>query len=410
MIKRIATFTLLASAAFAAGDTLKNVPKPVLWSGSVTLGAGPTGEIPECAPGCQRFDLTVDLPGGVWNNKPGGVEVALRWPGHTLSDNLKLYVYRDGALVASSAGIISIAQSVLIPEAPNGLYKIYAVFDDSAALSTTIFYDGVAEVQYKPNPHPFRQLLPDLEARPQKNLSFDPVGIFFDTVSPQYPTCYQSEVDEEGARLCLRFDQTIANVGEGPMEMRFSVPTGTMPPTTNGFQRIYSSDGVSYQDRLAGQMEFHPVHGHYHFRSFGQTSLWRVDSSGTQLVREGRKVSFCMADILIDGWAQKGTGPRTYNAPDCLSPASNSGGFDHFIQGINTGWADVYDWYLPDQYIEVTGISDGVYVLQTIAYPDNLLVEANDSNNCGSVTIQLSGMGTTTPSARLLGPGPACLK
>src|SRR5262249_51711901 len=225
--KHVALLALVGASAYAAGGTLKNTPHPVLWSGSVTLGSGPTHEIPECAPGCERFDLIIDLPGGVWNNKPGGVEVALRWPGHTLSDNLKLYVYRDATLIASSAGIISIAQSVLIPEAPNGHYKIYAVFDDSAAISTTIFYDGVAEVQYKPNPHPFRQLLPDLEARPQKNLSFDPLGIFFDTVSAQYPTCYQSEVDEEGAKLCLRFDQTIANVGEGPMEMRFSVPAGT---------------------------------------------------------------------------------------------------------------------------------------------------------------------------------------
>ena len=59
----------------------------------------------------------------------------------------------------------------------------------------------------------FVQLLPDLEVRPQHNLSFDPLGIFFDTISQQYPTCYESEVQEQGARLCLRFDQNIANTG-----------------------------------------------------------------------------------------------------------------------------------------------------------------------------------------------------
>jgi hypothetical protein len=409
-VQSILVSLLLAGPAFAASGTLKNTPKAVQWSGSVTLGAGPTTEVPECAPGCERFDLTVDLPGGVWINKPGGVEVALRWPGRTLADNLKLYVYHDGVLIASSAGVFSTAQSVLIPEAENGHYKIYAVFDDSLAVSTTIFYDGLAEVEYKPNPQPLRQLLPDLAVRPQQNLSFDPVGIIFDVVSEQYPTCYQSEVDEEGAHLCLRFDQITANPGEGPMELRFSVPSNERPPVTNSFQRIYSSDGVSYQDRFAGQMVFHPVHDHYHFSSFGQTSLWKIGPNGAQLVRAGRKVSFCLTDVFIELWGQKGDGPRTYNAPDCLFPAFSSNGSDFFIQGITNGWADVYDWFLPDQYIEVTGVPDGVYVLQTVADPDNLLLEANESNNCGSVTIQLSNMTAPRPTAVLLGPGPACLK
>jgi hypothetical protein len=32
---------------------------------------------------------------------------------------------------------------------------------------------------------------------------------------------------------------------------------------------------------------------------------------------------------------------------------------DYLIQGITPGWADVYDWYLPDQFIEVSGVPDG---------------------------------------------------
>ena len=84
-----------------------------------------------------------------------------------------------------------------------------------------------------------------MEARPQRNLGFDPVGIFFDMVSTSFPTCYQSEVDEDGARLCLRFDQIFANTGEGPMELRFSIPKGTSPEFANVFQRIYWSDSAS---------------------------------------------------------------------------------------------------------------------------------------------------------------------
>jgi subtilase family serine protease len=43
---------------------------------------------------------------------------------------------------------------------------------------------------------------------------------------------------------------------------------------------------------------------------------------------------------------------------------------------------------LPDQYIEVTGVPSGLYVLQTIADPDDTIREANEHNNCGSVLVR----------------------
>jgi hypothetical protein len=416
---------VLAPRVIAAGGTLKNVPQPVLWSGTVVAGSGPTAEVPECQPGCQRFDLQVDLPPDVWIGKPGGVQVAIRWAGRTLADNVKLYVYRDGALVAKSDGIISTAQSLLIPTPANGAFQVYAVYDPEGALSDSISYEGLAEVEYAPKVSPVRALLPDLTVRPQRNLTFDPGGIFFDEISSAYPTCYQSEVAEEGARLCLRFDQIFANVGEGPMQLRFAVPTGATPPAVTASQRIFRSDGVEhFQDRVAGDVEFHSAHGHYHFESFGISSLWAVDGEGNALgsaplrerrrrldaalVRNGRKVSFCMADIYMDAWAAKGDGSRTYNAPDCLFPAFSADGYDQFVQGITNGWADVYDWYLPDQYMEVAGVPDGVYLLQTVVDPDGALVEANESNNCGGVYIRLSNMGSPRPQATLLGPARAC--
>ena len=417
---------LLASMATAAHSAeLTNAARPLMWSGVVELGAGPIGEVPECATGCQRFDLMVALPPAVWV-KPGGVEVAIRWEGRTLADNLKLYVYRDGSLVAKSDGIIATTQSVLIPNAENGTYQIYAVFDPEGALSSTIAYDGSAEVEYAPQPHPARDLLPDLEVRPQRNLGFDPGGIFFDEISLEHPTCYESEVEEDNAQLCLRFDQIFANIGEGSMELRFRLPAGEYPPAATAMQRIYSTDPFNaFREQTAGDMEFHEAHGHYHFASFGLSSLWRVDAFGrvigdapvrqsaahrrvnTTLARTGRKVSFCLADIHIDSWGKKGDGPRTYNAPDCLFPASTEDGLDEYVQGITNGWADVYDWYLPDQYIDVAGLSDGRYLLQTVADPENRLIEANEGNNCGAVYLQLSDL-ASAPAATLIGPAARC--
>jgi hypothetical protein len=425
----LAFIVMLCSAASssAATGTLKITSKPVLWSGAVTAGAGPTAEVPECASGCQRFDVEVDLPAGVWVNKPGGVQFAIRWVSRTLGDNLKLYVYRDGALAAKSDGIISTAQSVTVPEAANGTFQVYAVYDpgDGATpLSTTVAYDGLAEVEYEPKMHPLRPLIPDLVVRPQRNVSFDPGGVFFDEISPTYPSCYTSEVLEEGAQTCLRFDQVFANIGAGPLELRFTVPVvpegEPKPESVGAAQRIYWSDGHA-ADRFAGLVEYHVVHDHYHFESFGVSRLWTVahgkkkdlvrqrkhDPRGSA-VRMGRKVSFCLADIEVDSWAQKGDGARTYNAPECLFPAATSDGNDYFVQGITNGWADVYDWYLPDQYMEVTGIADGVYILDTLADPDDALLEADDSNNCGGVFIRLWNMGGSSPRAEILGSLGGC--
>jgi len=345
----VVLFLANVQAGVAGTGTLKNTAQAVIWSGTV----GPedaSSEIPECVnTRCERFDLTVNLPGGVWNNKPGGVQVAIHWNGQPF-DNLRLYVYRGGVRQAAGEGIISVAQSLLLPTAEDGLYRIYVARDPDSP-SQSIPYQGLVQVEYPPNVHPARPLLPDFVVLPQRNLSFDPGGIFFDNISAQYPTCYDTEVQEEGARLCLRFDQNFGNTGEGSMELRFSLPHGQTPPLANAYQRIYWSDGIQFQDRLAGQVEFHAAHGHYHFKSFGLSSLWRVNGDGrttesqpirranprraigATLTRTGRKVSFCMADIDIVSWGNKGDGPRTYNAPDCLSPASTDGVSDHFVQG-----------------------------------------------------------------------------
>lgn len=425
--------TQVASSSASSSGRLRNRTQAVQWSGMLARDAAPTGEVPECAlTPCDRFSLNIDLPGGVWNNKPGGVEVAVRWNIVDLGDNLRLYVYKEDALVAKSYGIISSAQSVLIPQATNGLYKIFVAFDQDSP-SAAIFFEAMAEVEYAPRQHPLRQLLPDLVSRPQRNVTFErTTSDFFEPPPAPGENCFPSEKAEEGAQNCLRFDQVFANIGEGTMEMRFVIPHDPNSTARNIFQRVFHSDG-GFDERFAGQWELHPAHQHYHFLGFGISKLWRANSAGHRLdsfpirsrrhnfrgkrrhhdppdepVRTARKVSFCMADTTIDSWLQKGDGPRTYNAPDCLFPAFSDGENDYLIQGVTRGWADRYDWYLPDQYIEVTGVPNGYYLLETTVDPDDSLLEADETNNCGSVLIRLSHMGTATPRAELLRNGPPC--
>lgn len=408
-------------------ERLRSKQRPVMWQGSVGLSEAPlAGAPPECeAVPCDHVRLNIDLPRDIFDHgRSGGVQVALRWfgnPGpHQLPpgvpgccgefDTLHLFVYKDAVLRAQSAGIIAVSQSAFLEAPENGVYDVWIAYDPSYNVAPAVEYEALAEVELAPRVAPARPLLPDLSFRGTERITFaTPSFPIFEPDPPPGSSCFQSETAEDGAQNCLRFDQIIANDGLGPLELQFSIPNDEPPPEHADIpvsQRVAHSDG-SFSDRLAGSVELHGVHGHYHYSSFATTELWRSDARGRMLgqapLRGAQKVSFCIADIRIDAWGKKGDGPRTYFAPDCLFPASTEGNIDHFVQGLTNGWADIYDWYIPDQYIEVSGVPDGHYLLRFCADPDNSIREADESNNCLSNHIRLSGMGTPAQAVSVLG-------
>ena len=201
-------------------------------------------------------------------------------------------------------------------------------------------------------------------------------------------SCYPEEMLEQGARRCLRFDQVIANEGSGPLELRYrldeALTTGVLR------QRIYSSDG-SHRERLADRLQFHAAHAHFHYANFAQAHLWASNAQGDRLgsapVRSGRKNGFCLIDVDNHRFGEKGDSARTYGAPACLLPTSG----DDVVHGISVGWADVYNWFLADQFIEVSGLPDGDYLLESVADPADTLVEEDDGDNAAATHIQICG-------------------
>ena len=407
---------------------LRSPHAPLLWDGTVGQDDAPSGGEPvECQTvPCDYFRLQIDLPAGTFGNpnRPGGVQVALRWfgnpGGHTLPpgvpgccgefDTLHLWVYKGSGLVAASPGIIAVSQSAFIPEPENGWYDIWIAYDPTYNVAPAVEYEALAEVEYRPNTVPAKRLLPDLTFRGTERITFDtPSFPIFEPDPPPGSSCFQSETEEDGATTCLRFDQIIANRGRGAIEIAWQVPAGVSSDegtTVPVSQRVHHSDG-SFTERPAGTVEFHGIHGHYHYSSFANALLWRSDAAGSRLgtapVSASHKVSFCMADIRIDAWGEKGDGPRTYYAPDCLFPAATDGVTDEYRQGINHGWADVYDWYIPDQYIEVSGVEDGYYRLEFCADPLNEIEEEDETNNCVVNHIRLTDMATPDRRVQVLG-------
>lgn len=383
-----------------------------LWSGTVRSDGRTTPNVPECrAVHCDKIEVRVNLPSKTWR-RPGGVQVAIRWDVATEA-GLGLHVYRDGKLVAKSTAGVGTAQSVTIPSAQNGSYYVYVSYGITFGAvdpDPTVTYDGLAEVEYDPAVQPIRDLLPDLASLPQENVTYDNPGAIFGDVAQPGQSCFDSERSEQGAVQCLRFDQVLQNKGSGPVDLRYDRQTGVLQDEDVA-QRIYRSDGT-FDDRAAGQVEFHSIHGHYHFKGFAQSELWLTDGAGnlvgTAPAAVGDKVSFCIADTDLAAFGQKGDAPLSYPAPDCLDPKETVGTTEYFYMGMSRGWADRYNWFLPDQMIDTHGLPDGRYILFTTVDPENKLLESDDANNCGSVIIDLTGLATDQPRADLRGPGPVC--
>lgn len=89
------------------------------------------------------------------------------------------------------------------------------------------------------------------------------------------------------------------------------------------------------------------AHGHYHLKDFNQFLFF--DAAGA-LATVGYKQAFCAIDI-----------------ERISSTASASGRFHdcNSNQGISAGWADVYNKFLPCQFIVIDGLPNGDYTLQS---------------------------------------------
>lgn len=376
-----------AQAAEPAAGTLSDPGSQVLWEGKRFVGAMTPAPEACVILECDEFRLTVQLPAGVWEH-PGGVQIGIRWGKE--GQDLDLHVYGpDGRLAAKSEGTygFSAAQSVLLRQAANGVYRVVVV----PVNGEDIGYRGLAEVERLPAVAPQRELRPNLVSLEPGNVRLATGAYFFEEGLGEAASCYPEETVEHGARRCLRFDQIVANVGAGPFEVRYRMDD---PADAELRQRIYRSDG-SFYDRRADTYELHPAHAHFHYRNFAQSHLWASNAEGDRLgqspVRSGRKNGFCMIDVDNVWFGRKGDAAKAYNFPRCNAPTESDASGTYMTNGISVGWADVYNWFLADQYIEVSGLEDGYYLLETEADAAGTIVETHEQDNESWSLIRLRG-------------------
>ncbi len=193
------------------------------------------------------------------------------------------------------------------------------------------------------------------------------------------PTNVRLVIDWNTGRSYLRFTTAIANAGMSDLEL-----LGYRSPVSGKtlvLQRVRTTSGNQYGN-MVGEFAFHPEHNHWHFGSFASYTVWSLQEDGSlnQILATSGKISYCLRDdeVLAEAVGRARTWPA-YNA--CNGE----------VQGISAGWVDVYRSYLPGQYVEITGLEDGIYALVSTADPEGLLLESDETNNTAIIYFELSG-------------------
>jgi hypothetical protein len=220
---------------------------------------------------------------------------------------------------------------------------------------------------------PNLQVLPPHEAsflQPVTNGSTADNSIGVDLLGRQ--SCHPEENVEERAIRCLRFGFGIRNTGLGPMDLFNTGAAGQDQPLV---QRIQRAEG-GHVDRPAGIARYHKTHAHYHHNDAVALRLFKVtDAKAGELEPAGAKhfKGFHHRDELLRDW-------------DRFYPTWAKSGY-----GLLSGWADIYEWDRPGNYIDFGLNGDGLYVVRMWADPVGGIREANERDNVGYTYLEVSG-------------------
>lgn len=197
-------------------------------------------------------------------------------------------------------------------------------------------------------------------------------------------------------RDLLASTNAIVNVGDGPLELR---GTRTGPREMASRQVLHAEPGAR---RLVmeenGRIVFFDTKTrgvYWKFEDAAGFELWSLDESGTRtrLIRRSPKIYYCYRDLTkvrsqVTGLPYAGTpAKRRYGA------CSQKGPIRKVTLGTSVGWADIYPWRYPQNWIDVTGLS-GCFAYVHIADPAEHFVELHENNNSSAVSVRLPWRGS----------------
>ncbi|XP_067271431.1 lysyl oxidase-like 5a isoform X2 [Pseudorasbora parva] len=132
------------------------------------------------------------------------------------------------------------------------------------------------------------------------------------------------------------------------------------------------------------QWEWHSCHQHYHsMDAFSSYDL--LDASTGRKVAEGHKASFCLEDTSCD--------PGVRRRYACTA----------HTQGLSPGCYDTYHANIDCQWIDITDVSPGDYILKVTVNPGFQVPESDFSNNIVRCDIRYTGSYVQAHNCRITG-------
>ena len=202
---------------------------------------------------------------------------------------------------------------------PSSLVRVFSL---AVALAAVLPADGFAQRSGVARDFPVYDNggLPDLTVDPQRFVN--QMEIVDRVFSPDDCAIPEGVVGGPGVRRLLRFDTVLMNRGDGDLVV----------------------GDRSYPDNpYAEYFVFHTCHGHYHIRYF---SIYELLTPEGDVVVAGTKQGFCFEDSFK------------------YEDGGKSHGYDCHDQGITSGWGDWYYKQLVGQWIDITGVPEGDYIVR----------------------------------------------
>jgi hypothetical protein len=212
----------------------------------------------------------------------------------------------------------------------------------------------------------------------------------------QAPPAAISLVVREG-RERLVFLSAVENVGLGPLLVAARRPSAAEPEMT-ARQVVRKANRTATTHVLRARLRFvvSETHRHWHLLGFERYEL-RTPEGRT--IGRDRKTGFCLGD-RYDAHSESripGEPPRAVWTQEC---GRGQGGRLRIREGLSPGFGDDYVPLLEGQFIDVTGLPPGRYVLIHRVNPTRDLRESSYANNAASALLELGrdGRGRATVS------------
>jgi hypothetical protein len=202
----------------------------------------------------------------------------------------------------------------------------------------------------------------------------------------------------EGERELLVFLSAVDNVGRGPLVV--SARRTDLEPEMSALQVVRRANGEStaYPLRLRVRFVVSETHRHWHVLGFERYELRTLAG---EALGDDRKTGFCLGDRYDTDAKTRipGEPPRAVWVHNCGKDQPDR---TRLIQGISPGFGDDYVPRLEGQFVDVTNLEAGRYVLVHRANPEGDIRESNYENNAASVLVALRRPAGKPPVAVVL--------